>query len=360
MIARFTVREIAARVSAELFGAGETLVEGVASLSAVRPGCIVFVEKERDLAGALESPAAAIVTSVLVPQPDRPAILYTPNVRRTFAEVCSLLSSGYPRDAPGVHPTAVVDRSAEVDTSAAVGPHVVIGAGCRVGAGTVLRAGVVLDEGATIGSDCYLFQGAVVGRRSVLGDRCVIYPNAVIGGEGFGYTEGDGTALKQPQFGRVVLGDDCEVGAGSIIDRGTLDDTVLGNDVKLDNLVQIAHNCTFGNHIRVAAQCGFSGGVRVEDDCMFGGQVGVQNRVTIGRGSEICGQAGVTGDVPPGSRVWGLPARNQRDVVREMLLVRRLPELLRRIDTLEAREQERRERAGRSRRDGTARRKPKE
>ncbi|HYE77173.1 MAG TPA: UDP-3-O-(3-hydroxymyristoyl)glucosamine N-acyltransferase, partial [bacterium] len=188
-----------------------------------------------------------------------------------------------------------------------------------------------------VGADCYLFPGVVVGHGCVIGDRCTVHPNAVIGAEGFGFTDGFDAALKMPQFGRVVIGNDCEIGACTCIDRGALDDTVLGDDVKLDNLIQIGHNCRFGSHIRVAGQCGFAGGGVVEDYCLIGGQVGVQNRVTIGRGSLIGGQSGVTRDVPPGSQYWGLPARNHRDALKEFVLIQRLPEVVARLDALEAR-----------------------
>jgi UDP-3-O-[3-hydroxymyristoyl] glucosamine N-acyltransferase len=253
-------------------------------------------------------------------------------VRRVFAEICQFLFGGYPGEAVGVHPTAVIDPSARLGADVAIGPSVAVGPGCWIGARTVLRAGVVLDEGASVGEDCHLFPGAVIGRRCIVGDRTVIHPNAVIGGEGFGFTVGEGPSLKQPQFGRVVVGNDCEIGACATIDRGTLGDTVLGDDVKLDNLVQVGHNCRIGNHVRVSALTGFSGGAVVEDGCLIGGQVGVQNRVTIGQGCLIGGQSGVTHDLPPGSKVWGTPARDLRTVLKEIALVQRLPEIVRRLE----------------------------
>ncbi len=334
---RFTVAEVASRVGVTLVGAGDTVVTGVASLSAIRPGSIVFAERPQDVPAALRSDAAAVVAAVAPPGTGRPAVLETPHVRRTFAEICRLFFGGYPAEAPGVHPAAVVHPSAELGAGVAIGPCVVIARGCRVGPRTVLRPGVVVDEDATIGADCYLFPGVVIGRSSVIGDRCTIHPNAVIGGEGFGFTDAaDGGALKQVQFGRVVMGNDCEIGACTTIDRGTLDDTVIGDDVKMDNLVQIGHNCRVGSHVRIAAQAGFAGGAKVEEDCLIGGQVGVQNRVTIGRGTIAGGQSGITKDIPERSRLWGTPAHNHRDVLKEQVLVQRLPELLKRLEALEA------------------------
>jgi UDP-3-O-[3-hydroxymyristoyl] glucosamine N-acyltransferase len=328
----YTVAELAAKVGAELHGIGSTVVSGVAPLDGIRPDTIIFAEKERDVPAALASSAAAVVASIVPGEVSRPAVLLTPHVRRVFAEICQLLFGGYPGEAVGVHPTAVIDPSARLGTDVAIGPSVAVGPGCRIGARTVLRAGVVLDEGASVGEDCHLFPGAVIGRRCIVGDRTVIHPNAVIGGEGFGFTVGEGPSLKQPQFGRVVVGNDCEIGACATIDRGTLGDTVLGDDVKLDNLVQVGHNCRIGNHVRVSALTGFSGGAVVEDGCLIGGQVGVQNRVTIGQGCLIGGQSGVTHDLPPGSKVWGTPARDLRTVLKEIALVQRLPEIVRRLE----------------------------
>lgn len=334
---QYTVAEIAEKVGATLHGSGETVATGVASLDAIYPGSIVFAERERDIPRALESEAAAVVAALVPDAVARPAVLQTGQVRRTFAQISQLFFPGYPKEAKGVHPSATVDPTATLGVDVAIGPHVSIGPGCVVGDRSTLRAGVVLDAGARIGSDCYLFPGAVLGHRCVLGDRCTLHPNAVIGAEGFGFTEGFDAALKMPQFGRVIIGDDCEIGACTTIDRGALDDTVLGDDVKLDNLIQVGHNCRFGSHIRVAGQTGFAGGVVVEDYCIIAGQVGVQNRVTIGRGSLIGGQSGVMRDVPPGSQFWGLPARNHRDALKEFVLIQRLPEVVGRLDALEAR-----------------------
>ena len=337
MMTRLTVAEVAAKVGATLVGDGAPVIEGVAPLSAITPGSIVFADKERDVPLALESAAAAAVASVAPEGALRPAVLVTPHVRRTFADICQLLFPGYPREAEGVHPTAFVDPTAAIGPGAMVGPYVAVGPGCRVGARATIRAGVVLDEGAEVGDDCYLFPGVVVGRRSVIGPRTIVHPNAVIGGEGFGFAEGDVGNTKQPQFGRVVVGADCEIGACTTIDRGTLGDTVLGDDVKVDNLVQIAHNCRVGSHVRISALSGLAGGAVVEDGCVFGGQSGVGNRVTVRRGTLVGAQAAVLADTEPGAKVWGTPAQDLRKALKESVLIRRLPELLARLRALERR-----------------------
>ena len=338
MTPRLTVADLARLTGATLHGDGATPVEGASPLDAIRPGTVVFAEKERDVPSALASQAAVVIASAVpagIGTIGRPALLVTPHVRRVFAEACQALFAGYPAEASGIHPTAVVDPSARLGSDVAIGPHVAVSAGCRVGARTTLRAGVVLDEGAVVGDDCYLFPGVVIGRYCEIGHRTILHPNAVVGGEGFGFAADETANVKQPQFGRVIIGNDCEIGAGTTLDRGTLGDTVVGDDVKLDNLVQVAHNCRIGNHVRLSALTGLSGGVVIEDNCVFGGQVGVQNRVTIGKGTMVGGQAGITGDVPAGSVLWGTPAHPLADARREAVAIRRLPDLLKRVRALE-------------------------
>ena len=333
----YSVAELAGKVGVPVIGNGDAVATGVSSLVNVKPGTVIFAERDKDVEKALNSEAAAVVASVAPGDVSTPAILQSTKVRMTFAQISQLFWDGYPREGGGIHPAANIDPGATLGDGAAVGAGSYIGPGVTIGAGTIIRSHVVVDEGSQVGADCYLFPGCVIGRGTILGDRCTIHPNAVIGGEGFGFTEGIDVTTKQPQFGRVVLGDDCEIGANTCIDRGTLDDTVLGNDVKLDNLVQIGHNCRLGNHIRIAAQTGLSGGVIVEDYCILAGQVGVQNKVRIGRASMVGGQSGVLRNVEPGSQIWGLPARNHRDTLKEFVLISRLPELVGRVDVLEER-----------------------
>ena len=203
---------------------------------------------------------------------------------------------------------------------------------------------------ATIGADVVIganglfHSGVRIGDRVTIGDRVIVHANAVIGADGFSFAPNllsamrfgpDVVVTRIHSLGNVAIGDDVEIGACTAIDRGTLGDTVLGDDVKLDNLVQVGHNCRIGSHVRVSALSGFSGGAVIEDGCLIGGQVGVQNRVTIGRGCLIGGQSGVTHDLPPGSKVWGTPAHDLRTVLKEIALVQRLPDVVGRLDALE-------------------------
>jgi UDP-3-O-[3-hydroxymyristoyl] glucosamine N-acyltransferase len=170
-----------------------------------------------------------------------------------------------------------------------------------------------------------------------IGARCIVHPGAVIGSDGFGYTPVDGENLKVPQVGRVEIGDDCEIGANVTIDRATLDATVIENDVKIDNLVQVAHNVRIGAHTRIAAQAGLSGRVIIEDNVVIAGQAGFNNGIRVGKGSVVGGQAGVTRSLPPGSEVSGYPARDHRKALQLLAAQNRLPEILDRLERLERR-----------------------
>jgi UDP-3-O-[3-hydroxymyristoyl] glucosamine N-acyltransferase len=341
----YTVAELARLLGGTLFGQGTTLITAGTSLEAAHASAIVFAEGRQALRRALGTPAGAIISDVppdvstfsgTVDRPF-PAVIFARLARRAMAEVCQLLFEGYPREAVGVHPAAVVDETATLGEGVAVGPHVVVGPRCRVGERTTLRAGVVLDEAAAVGEDCYLFPGVVIGPNCVIGARTIIHPNAVVGGEGFGFVPGEDHVTKQPQLGRVLVGNDCEIGACCTLDRGTFDDTVLGDDVKLDNLVQVGHNVRIGSHVQVSAQTAFAGRAEIGDYSLIAGQVGVYNGVRIGERARVKARAGVLRDVPPGGDVWGHPARGARAAIRESVLIERLPKMAREIERLRSR-----------------------
>jgi UDP-3-O-[3-hydroxymyristoyl] glucosamine N-acyltransferase len=341
----YTVADLASHVGGTLFGQDSTVITAATSLEAAHANAIVFAEGRQALRRALGTPAGAIISDV---RPDVlgppvpggrpfPAVIFASRARRAMAEACQLLFEGYPREAVGRHPTAVVDPTATLGEGVAVGPHVVVGPRCRVGGRTTLRAGVVLDEGAAVGDDCYLFPGVVIGPNCVIGARSIIHPNAVVGGEGFGFVAGEDYVTKQPQFGRVVVGTDCEIGACCTLDRGTFDDTVLGDDVKLDNLVQVGHNVRIGSHVQVSAQTAFAGRAEIGDYALIAGQVGIYNGIRVGERGRVKARAGVLRNVPPGGDVWGHPARGSRAAIRETLLIERLPKMARELERLRAR-----------------------
>ena len=259
-----------------------------------------------------------------------------------FAKASALFSREL-RPPPGLHPGAHVDKSAEVHESASVGAGAVVGARAMIGARTILHPGAVVLDDARVGANCVLWSGAVVRERCVIGDRVILQPNAVVGSDGFGFAfdlEGDGEGplhRKVPQAGITRIEDDVEVGACSCIDRATLGETVIGRGVKIDNLVQVAHNVRVGPLSLLVAQCGISGSTELGQGVILAGQVGVVGHLKLGDGARAGAQSGVARDLADGETVSGSPAIPHREWLRMSAAAPRLADLLREVRKLSQR-----------------------
>lgn len=329
--------EIAARLGGRaLEGDPEFLVEGVASLEEGGPGDLGFVRSARQAPQLARSRIGAVIAPPGLDVGGRP-VIRSAAPSRDFARAVSWVVPP-PARQPGVHPSAVVAPDARVDPTASVGAHAVVGPRSRVGARSVLHAHVVLYQDVTVGEDCTLHAGAILREDTLLGDRVVLQPGAVIGGDGFGFEfDEEGHFEKVPQIGCVVLEDDVEIGSNTTVDRARLGATRIARGVKIDNLVQIGHNCTVGAHSAIVAQTGLAGGSELGERVFVMAQAGVSNRARIGDGSFVGGRAGVFKDLPPGSRVWGFPAIAERAWHRSSAWLVRLPELARRLREVERR-----------------------
>ncbi len=330
-----SVGELARRLGRPSEGDAEFVVAGVASLESAGPRDLVFV-RSAQYAGRL---AASRAGAAIVPagvDPGRPAIR-SPDPGRDFARAVDELVPEV-RPAPGVHRSAVVAPDAEIHPRAHVGPLAVVGARVRVGPGSVILAHATLYDDVVVGADCTIHAGAVIRERVVLGDRVILQPGVVLGGDGFGYVFAEGGGFeKVPQVGRVVVGDDVEIGACATVDRATLGETRLGHGVKIDNLVMIGHNCDVGDGSAIVAQSGLAGSTVVGRRVFLMAQVGTTGHLSIGDGAFVGARGGVTRDVEPGAKVFGYPALEQRAWHRAMAALARLPEALRRLRALEKR-----------------------
>jgi UDP-3-O-[3-hydroxymyristoyl] glucosamine N-acyltransferase len=240
-----------------------------------------------------------------------------------------------PNPEPGIHPTAILGRGARLGEAVCVGPYAVLGDDVDVGDGTRIDAHVVIGSGVRIGEGCHICPQVVVYPGSELGDRVLVHAGARIGSDGFGYTFRDGAHRKVPQVGRCVIGDDVEIGANTTIDRGSIGDTVIGTGVKVDNLVQIAHNVNVGEHSLMAALVGIAGSTRLGRGVWLGGQAGLVGHLDVGDGARVAVASKVYRDIPAGETVSGHPARPHREELRKQAHVARLPKLLERIEALE-------------------------
>jgi UDP-3-O-[3-hydroxymyristoyl] glucosamine N-acyltransferase len=301
----------------------------VAAVTSAAAGDIVFVEREAGLPQALDSEAGAIIAGEFAADASSgKPLLISPNPRLSFARVAARLHPPR-REAPGVHPTAVVHPSASIAAGVSVQPHAVIGEGAAIGRGTQIGAGTVIGAGARIGADCDIKARVVIYPGTTVGDRVIVHSAAVLGSDGFGYVrdESTGDHVKFPQLGRLEIGDDVEIGAGTTIDRGALGSTVIGRGAKLDNLVHIAHNVRIGERTIIAAQTGVAGSSVIESDVIIAGQAGIADHVRIESGAIIGAQAGVpTGKVirGPGVVFWGTPARPLREYLKQLAVLARL------------------------------------
>jgi UDP-3-O-[3-hydroxymyristoyl] glucosamine N-acyltransferase len=235
-----------------------------------------------------------------------------------------------------VHPTVVVGAGAQWEPPVAIGPGVVLGAAVRLGRNVRIGAGCVLGDGVVIGEDSRLHAHVTCYPRTIVGKRVILHSGVRLGADGFGYVPGrpGETHRKIPQVGGCVLGDDVEVGANTTIDRGSVDDTVIGEGTKIDNLVQIGHNTHVGARCIIMGQVGIAGSTEIEDDVVIAGQAAVAGHLTVGRGARIAAQSGVDTSVRVGATVFGYPARERREALRSIAALNRLARIAGELESL--------------------------
>ncbi len=329
-----TLADLQARLGGTIRGDGGVRLHGAASLEHAQAGQLGFLLGRKMLARARDSAASALIIPQTLDEPLPQACLAVANPHATFARALALLHPEAPPTA-GIHPAAHVAPDCVVDATASVGPGCVIESGAVIGAGSVLGPHCVVGARARLGEDCRLLARVTVLHDCVIGDRATLHPGCVIGSDGFGLAWED-RWIKVPQVGRAVLGDDVEVGANTTIDRGALDDTVIENGVKLDNQIQVAHNCRIGEHTAIAACVGIAGSTRIGAYCQIGGaamiigHLDIADRVTVSAGTFVAKdirEAGVYTSVQP--------LMPHADWLRNAAHLRHLDSLARRIKSLE-------------------------
>lgn len=331
----YTLGEIAEALGAELRGDPETRIHGLATLQAAEPGQISFLANPSYARYLEDSQASAVILSPAAADQSPTNVLLLDNPYLGYARLSHWFDPA-PVAKPGIHPSAVVDESVTVPDSASIGAMVVIEADAVIGEGVVIGAGSVIGARCQLGAGTVLKPRVTLAHDVILGQRCHILSGAVLGSDGFGFANERGVWHRIAQVGRVVLGDDVEVGANTTIDRGALDDTVIGNGVKLDNLIQIAHNVSIGDHSAMAAKVGIAGSTRIGRYCVFGGASGVAGHLEIADQVHLTGMTLVTGSISePGVYSSGTGAEPNKQWRKNAVRFRQLDAMARKLKELE-------------------------
>ncbi len=315
----------------------EATAEKVVEPHLARPQTLVFISTQEHLSQVLAQEASIIVAlDKLKPQEiqleSHQALFATPSIPAAMALILPLFDTKDQRFTAGVHPTAIIDSTAQIGADVRIGAYAVIGAHVQIGSKTCIGAHTVIESGAIIGSKTLLHPHVFIGAHCRIGNSCEIHPHTTIGSDGFGYIQGpDQKRNKIPQIGIVVLGDSVEMGANCAVDRATLGETIIGDGSKFDNFCHIAHNCKIGKNNVFAAGFSVAGSSEIGDNCMVGGQVGVADHVKIGSHIILGGRSGVTKDLMTPGAYAGFPLEPMRDAVRTLANMAQLTNMRKQI-----------------------------
>ncbi|HEY0333633.1 MAG TPA: UDP-3-O-(3-hydroxymyristoyl)glucosamine N-acyltransferase [Stenotrophomonas sp.] len=327
----YTAQQIAEQFGLQVHGDGATEIHGVATLAHAGAGQLSFLANPRYRAQLADSQASVVVLRADDVADAPGAALVAKDPYTAFAKISALFDVAPAREA-GIHPMAVVDPSAQVSPTAHIGAFVSVGANSVVGDGCIIGTGSVIGEDCEVGEGSELIARVTLVTRVRLGKRVRVHPGAVLGADGFGLAMDAGRWIKVPQLGGVVIGDDCEIGANTCIDRGALEDTVLEEDVRVDNLVQIAHNCRIGAHTAIAGCTGIAGSAKIGRYCLLGGHVGVVGHLEICDKVVITGKSVVRNSITePGEYSSGTPLTDTRTWRKNAARFKQLDALARRV-----------------------------
>ena len=331
----YSLREITERLGGKVDGDAAVTVRQVATLDSATPDTIAFLANERYLPQLKSTRAGAVIVGVSVRAATPIPRIVCANPYAYFARVSALFNPALaPR--PGVHASAVVDSSARIAGDVEIGPCAVMGRAAAVGAGSVIGAGCFIGEGVVIGSGTRLHPNVSIYQDCAIGNRVIIHSGVVIGADGFGIAMDEGRWIKVPQIGRVVVGDDVEIGANTTVDRGALDDTVIEEGVKLDNQIQVAHNVRIGAHTAIAACAAIAGSTTVGRYCRIGGGAGITGHLSIADNVEISAYTLVTKSIGSAGTYTGVyPFERNDEWRRNAVQLKHLGELARRVRAIE-------------------------
>jgi UDP-3-O-[3-hydroxymyristoyl] glucosamine N-acyltransferase len=327
--------ELAARLTATLEGDPQIEITGVAGIQDAKPGELTFLANRKYRIALAESKASAVLVAK-EPVPVGMAALRSANPYLDFARAIEFFHPA-PAYAPGVHPTAVVSKSARIGEGCHIGPYCFVDEDAEVGKNAVLHSFVSIYSGVHIGDSFFAHSHARVREGCRIGHRVILQNGVTVGSDGFGFArEANGAWYKMRQSGITVIGDDVEIQAHSVVDRATVGQTVIARGAKLDNLVQVGHACEVGEDTLLCGQVGLAGTTKVGNKCTLAGQVGTAGHLTIGDGATLTAQSGVPTDVPPGALYSGYPAVDNLEWRKSVAVFNRLPDLQREIQKLRA------------------------
>lgn len=329
------LKEISELIGGKLVGDGSITITGVAGIKEAKQGDIAFVANDKYLPFLDQTAASAIIAPVQTVDKAKSLVLVD-NPSLAFSKVASLFVQK-PSRVEGIHPTAVIDKTAVLGKNVAVGAYVVICKNVVIGDDSTVEANSFIGEDSTLGKDAWVYPGVTIRERSEIGNRVIIHSGSVIGSDGFGYEIIDGSPVKIPQTGYVLIEDDVEIGANVCIDRGRFQKTWIQKNVKIDNLVQIAHNVVIGANSIIISQAGVSGSTELGKNVILAGQAGLVGHITLGDNVVVGAGAGVTKSVPADTVVLGSPAKPISEQKRIFALIARLPEMFKDIADLKKR-----------------------
>ncbi|MBK8626878.1 MAG: UDP-3-O-(3-hydroxymyristoyl)glucosamine N-acyltransferase [Saprospiraceae bacterium] len=336
---QITAQQIAHIVNGSIIGNPEIPITGPSKIEEGTKGTITFLAnpKYKDYLYTTEASIVLISSDFIPEDPVLPTLIVVGNVYQALAILMEKFNSGISL-LSGIAPTAVVASSAEIGENTSIDDLVIIKPGVKIGTHSKVYGQVFIGDNVTIGNHVTLFPGVKIYHNCVIGDRCIIHANTVIGSDGFGFArDEEGNYKKIPQTGNVVLENDVEVGSNTVIDRASMGSTVIKSGAKLDNLIQIAHNVSIGNHTAIAAQTGVAGSVSIGSSCIIGGQVGIAGHLSIADGTMIQAQSGISSTIKgPNAKLYGSPAIDYQNYLKSYAYFRKFPDIVQQLRHLQS------------------------
>ena len=334
----FTAAVIAGFLKGEIVGDPETKVSTVAKIEEGHKGALSFLANPK-YEHYIYSTASSVVlvNADFVPTaPISATLIKVKNSYEAFASLLTLVEQSKPKK-KGIHPTAVIEATANVGVDVYIGAYAYIGENSTIGDGSRIYPHVYIGDGTQLGKNCLVYAGVKIYHECIIGNGCTIHAGSVIGSDGFGFApQSESEFMKIPQIGNVILEDNVEIGANVAIDRATMGSTIIRRGVKIDNLIQIGHNVEIGENTVMAGQTGVAGSTRIGKNCMFAGQVGIAGHLKVADGTKAGAQAGIAGDIKePNSTILGSPAIDYKQYLKSSVIFRKLPELKMKVDQLE-------------------------